>query len=549
MSIIVQAGHHSSNSSQLMQMLYERGLSEPHNSYTHKLNYRQVTDTIDKILSRGINSTANSKLADNIMVDFLLANIDSENWGWESEKNLSTLQYWQQLEPDVRFILVFDHPNNILNNIQATQISVELVDELMIEWIDYHQKMLDMVDNYNEKSILVEGISTLENIVNLNQQVSNLAQTLKLKSGWQVKSSSSLKIRKPLSEYNEVEELIVQEILYKYPEAIRIFNELLNKASMKTSSPIYKNKDNKLEKLINSFNLIKSAEDLRKYQLENEHLTSEFSKLQKNQEELISTLDYQKLKAESEKKMLTRELYEAQNTLEEYTLEADQNKKQLQRVEEKLAEERHKNNEVQKLLNEKKKEIEGLNLNNDKEKNKISNNIESSNLDNQINSITKKSELQNRHHDYTYENELLHSHLHKVQEELEKYYLENQELKKFKDKLQTEPPKEIYYGAIDRVKQDLPYRLGSTMVKRSKNPKDFATMPLALVKEYRDFKSNLKNQQLPDLELYRDKHEAEKVKKHLSYRLGSLITEKTSSPKTAVTLPFLLMKEVRKFKK
>lgn len=551
MSIIVQAGHHSSNSSKLMHMLYERGLNKPNDSYTHKLNYHQVTNTMDKILSRSINSIANSKLADNIMVDFLLANLDVENWGWESEKNLSTLEYWQQLEPDVRFILVFDHPKKIFNKLQADQITVTVIEDTINEWIIYHQEMLNIIKLYDDKSILVEGDCAVQNIVNLNKQVSNLARTLKLKSSWQINTKSTPNSKTVPVEGDVVTELVSKEILYKYPEAIRIFNELLVKASMKCSLPIHKNKNNELEELIVSLNYLRSKENFEKYKLENEGLSKNICKLENNNKKLAQGLDSFKHEAEAKNQALTQKLYQTQNILEEYNSKVNEYEQQLALIKEELNKEKQKSKNDEEFI---KARVRGETISKNEGDRDNANSQEDKELI--INDLLKEDEVpkqklesKNNHHDYAYENEMLHSHLHKVQEELEKYYLENQKLKIANTNEQRESKTTLYYGAADRIKQDLPYRLGSTMVSRSKNPKDFATLPLALVKEYRDFKNSLNTHSLPDIELYHDKHEAEKVKKHLSYRLGSLVTEKTSSPRQAITLPFLLMKEVRKFKK
>lgn len=144
------------------------------------------------------------------------------------------------------------------------------------------------------------------------------------------------------------------------------------------------------------------------------------------------------------------------------------------------------------------------------------------------------------------ENELLISQLHQVQEELERYYLENQKLKSEQKK---EPPKPVYYGAADRVKEDLPYRLGATMVNHSKSAKDLAVLPLALAKEYREFNKNKPNDELPAIEEYQDAYEAEKVKKHLSYRLGKTLVDGLKSPKSAIDLPVKLGKEIVGFGK
>ncbi|EED66920.1 chromosome partitioning protein ParA [Comamonas testosteroni] len=145
------------------------------------------------------------------------------------------------------------------------------------------------------------------------------------------------------------------------------------------------------------------------------------------------------------------------------------------------------------------------------------------------------------------ENELLLAQLHKVQEELERYYLENSKLKAVK-----KPQPQAYYGAADRVKQQLSYRLGATMIRKSRSIGGWLNMPFALHAETKRFKQDQEKgqiQQLPPITQYSDVHEAERVKKHLSYRLGSRMITNGKSLGGWVSMPWALLAEVKAFRK
>lgn len=145
------------------------------------------------------------------------------------------------------------------------------------------------------------------------------------------------------------------------------------------------------------------------------------------------------------------------------------------------------------------------------------------------------------------ENELLLTQLQKVQRELERHYLENSKLKA------TQPPKpQAYYGAADRVKKQLSYRLGSTMIRQSRSIGGWLNMPFALSAEAKRFKQDQaagKDQQLPPIAQYQDAHEAELIKQHLSYRLGSRLLSNTSTLGGRISLPWSLYAEVKAFRK
>lgn len=480
MSIIVQAGHKSSKSTQLMEKLYDRGLSRANDSYTHKMNPQQVSETLYKVLSREAMSSANEKMADNIMVDLLLANLDSENWGWEANNNLASLEYWGQAEPDVRFILVFDHPKNVLNNLISEKITIELLDQVMSEWVSYHQTMLGFFEKNQDKAILVEGAFAINDINSLGVQLKNIAQTLQLKSSWQVMNGSASSIEssntKLQLQFNVVKNNIFAEIINKYPEVIKIFNTLLDKASIKNSDLIYKTKRTSLDSLVESLNYLEFEEDKK----------SSLANIEKSLEQ-----------KELEAQRLNRELQES-------------------------------NSKRQVLENELKK---------------VSNRIE--------------EKAQSSHPvstDIEKENELLIVQLHQLQEELERYYIENKKLKsnevgKSDRTIRDLEQQPTHYGAAERIKQDLPYRLGEKIVK-AKKPKHIVSLPFVLAKEYSDFQKNdVSVEKLPPIELYKDAYEADKVKEHLSYKVGKVLVDSTKSPKKMITMPKNLTNEVVGFYK
>lgn len=146
------------------------------------------------------------------------------------------------------------------------------------------------------------------------------------------------------------------------------------------------------------------------------------------------------------------------------------------------------------------------------------------------------------------ENELLLTQLHKVQEELERYYLENRQLKASSSVAKSK----AYYGAADRVKQQLSYRLGATMIAQSRSLGGWLSMPFALWAEAKRFKQDLaarQNKKLPPIAQYRDAHEAERVKRHLSYRLGARMIANSKTLGGWISMPWALLGEAKAFRK
>lgn len=147
------------------------------------------------------------------------------------------------------------------------------------------------------------------------------------------------------------------------------------------------------------------------------------------------------------------------------------------------------------------------------------------------------------------ENAQLIKELHKLQAQMEVLYNTKVDIKpeSLNSNLVTEP--QVYYGAVDKIKSDLPYKLGSKIINTPLKPTAIIKLPKDLLSTYKKFnKDNHAKANDIDLSQYKDGHEAVKVKNHLSYKVGNTLLEGFSSPKKFIMMPFKLSKEVIDFK-
>ncbi|GAB3537724.1 hypothetical protein GCM10027343_01620 [Noviherbaspirillum agri] len=344
------------------------------------------------------------------------------------------------------------------------------------------------------------------------------------------------------------------------------------------------------DELVGTEERLKSVqEELNRNTKEIERLTQEASakadelaKQVASRSKLAETTREQK----QENELLLLQLHQVQEELERFYLEAQQQKEKIKALQdaEKVATERAKGIEqlsqeklklasekenFAKLATEREKGIEQLN----QEKSKLTS--EKDSLARLATEREKKSEeltkqlakqtelaqsLEARLKKATsapvvsaevqQENDLLLRQLHQVQEELERYYIENQRLKKAAA-TPAKASKPAYYGAADRVKAQLSYRLGYLMVQRSRSVGGLVTLPWALLRETQQFrraKSATAGKKLPPLHQYRDAAEGDKVKQHLSYRLGSTLIKNAKSPIGWAKLPFAFRRDIKEFR-
>lgn len=145
---------------------------------------------------------------------------------------------------------------------------------------------------------------------------------------------------------------------------------------------------------------------------------------------------------------------------------------------------------------------------------------------------------------------LLLKQFHAVQEELEYFYLKNVELKQNVGEVAKSEISKKLYGAAERIKNQLSYRLGKSMLESSRSFIGILGMPYTLYSEVKEFRNeNKTRKKLPPINQYADAHEALRIKKHLSYRLGQTMISCSSSIFCFLKLPFLLKKAYVEFQK
>lgn len=146
--------------------------------------------------------------------------------------------------------------------------------------------------------------------------------------------------------------------------------------------------------------------------------------------------------------------------------------------------------------------------------------------------------------------------LHEIQAQLETLHMRGLtwEKEQLKQELKQKIKKSVIVkgpsGAADRIRQQLSYRLGNTLVKRSRSVGGWLGMPFALagqVSTYRRDQKRLALQKIPPIHRYVDAREADRVKKQLSYRLGSVLVKHAASPLGWFRLPLAMRKEITAF--
>lgn len=96
-------------------------------------------------------------------LDLMLGNLDQSFWGWSDPQAIYALDYWQELDPHLTFVLVYDEPHRALMEAALAQSDVDdaapMQDlrRLLDNWVAYNGALLRFHLRHAGRSLLVHG--------------------------------------------------------------------------------------------------------------------------------------------------------------------------------------------------------------------------------------------------------------------------------------------------------------------------------------------------------------------------------------------------------
>jgi hypothetical protein len=425
-----------------------------------------------------------------LALDLMLGNLHQPLWGWADTRNIYWLNYWSELDPHATFVMVYDHPREAL---QA--MSHQLVDKpqqmeitrLLENWQAYNGAMLRFYSRFPSRCLLVNAGCAREQLEaylgQLGTQLHGKAPKLDGETVALLETNGNL--APPLQGNLSL--------------AISEVPEIASASIMEWFAGTSDLDKHLLNQLLQDYPVALQI----------------FAELEAASTVITTCDDFYAVAPDSAwlhligQRQVTADLvisfYEK---LQEQQSQIKEQKKQITQI-------AHELDHSKKIAASAQTQLQVL-------------------------PEPKQKELEE-------ENDLLLMQLHQVQEELERYYFENQSLKKNQAK-----PKERFYGAGERIQQQLTYRLGAKLIANSRSLGGWLRMPFALVREVREYRLDMGKKthlNLPPIHSYADAYEAERYKQHLSYKLGQALLKHIKTPWGWIVLPFALLSAVNSFKK
>ncbi|QKS64252.1 hypothetical protein [Cupriavidus gilardii] len=502
-------------------------------------------------------------------LDLMLGNLEHPVWGWADPLAIRLLEYWKSLDPSIAFVLVYDSPRTLLTReVEAcADLSSTKLQERVDGWCNYNEELLRFYHRNADRALLVHAQQVERSVSRYVQQVrARIGAPLHVPAALDDDGARSLMFalttgdgRHELSHSLQVvpgsnatppealSEFLAETAIRGFPRANELYDELQSMASL----PLVATESVGVDVLGAWRALVKvQAEahehcktlDCLRYELDK---SLEYNRQYSQRIEALTAVEQLAASRLGELERAREELSEQRELLKATTKELDRVKLERDRrlrVEEEYSALTAKLHDTQDELEQRVMELERQSTVIDG----LQNALQKANSQSQMQS----SRLEARSQDLLRQNEALLAQLHRTQEDLERNYLEYQALKAA-SKNPSKPKKQTYFGAGERIKRQLTYRLGATMIQHSRSIGGWISMPWALVRETQRFRAErlaMASTKLPKLSEYSDAKDAERVRRHLSYRLGQVLLDHIRSPIRWPRLPFAIRTEVRAFR-
>jgi hypothetical protein len=554
---LMVVGHPLSGLASVEQLLHDSGLKPAAKSKAQGLSPAQVSEMVLRAyrvppvdalqVLEVVNPIMPSPVWQTLALDLMLGNIEHDLWGWSDPQAVYLLDYWKNLDNQVAFVLVYDSPQDTLTrlfNQPDVECNADIIASVVTTWLAFNEALLNFYLGNTERCLLVNSQQVSAKSTDYLLQVRHqMGVDLQLLSD-EVPSPSAP------SAWQVLQLQLIDSVLAGQTKALHLYADLQSVASLPFKAIPDSASEQTALAVLQTFVQMHRT-NLRIQQKEIELL----AKLQ----DLNIQLDKAKQESQDAKEAVSQALNTSKtNQLAQeqaYQAQLRQQAQVLQHKEaELLAKLQDLNNQLDKAKQDTKDAATKASLaqeavakaeakaaaSEEAAKAAIANIPPPAPAPVTVVAAADTKALEE-------ENQLLLEQLHLVQEELERYYLENQDLKKKQPK-----PADKVYGAAQRVQQQLNYRLGATMIAHSRSFKGWLRMPTALLGEvrvYRKEQSTEAVQMLPPLETYADAHEAERYRKHLSYQLGQTMLKHAKTPWGWLWMPLALAGSANSFGK
>lgn len=148
--------------------------------------------------------------------DLFVENSDADRWGFADPLNLDLLEFWHNFDPNTRFVLIYGSPSDaIVASYDRNEWSVENIEAALIQWSEFHDRLLSHYYKYQERTLLVH----LDQIAGTGDQL-----VAKLNTKFGMNATQSKKMEQ--LPYSQLDKIIAENIVETSAHTSALYDEL-----------------------------------------------------------------------------------------------------------------------------------------------------------------------------------------------------------------------------------------------------------------------------------------------------------------------------------
>jgi hypothetical protein len=182
MTTLCITGHHPLSLTLIAAQLGQAGMAAPQPLQRDSNVTLQVWH--QRVCAQATGALQPSRLWEQLAVDLMLANLDAPVWGWAATQSHQLLDFWAQLDDDIRFVLVCQTPKqaitHLLTGVSAHASGTTATAQALADWHSHHQALLRFHLRHPGQSVMVwanQAQTVPEALVAQLNQCWNLALT------------------------------------------------------------------------------------------------------------------------------------------------------------------------------------------------------------------------------------------------------------------------------------------------------------------------------------------------------------------------------------
>ena len=174
MNKIVIVGHPASGPEEVLALLQKCGMAAPLPSRREGMLPEAITATLCKAHKLpplesvtdegGFAQIEAAPVWQGMALDLMLGNLEQPLWGWADPQTIYALDYWEELDPQLTFVLVYDEPHRVLMEAARRHGSEgdaaapgQELRRLLDNWVAYNGALLRFHLRHTGRSLLVHS--------------------------------------------------------------------------------------------------------------------------------------------------------------------------------------------------------------------------------------------------------------------------------------------------------------------------------------------------------------------------------------------------------